>query len=219
MNIFLIEDDPKVQSFIHENLSSEGYAVTAFERIPAFDQGGEEPALIVLDRLIGNQDTKDHLLAIKRRFPKTLILILSALNSPHEKAQVLDLGADDYLGKPFSVIELSARVRSLLRRGNRTPDYRQVGDLIFNVPERTVTSHGRRVDLTNKEFQVLKCLSTQAGKVFTKFQLLDLVWESNLELESNVLEVTIMNLRRKLVEGRSTVEIQSKRNVGYWLEV
>jgi DNA-binding response OmpR family regulator len=219
MNIFLIEDDLKVQGFIKENLLHEGYSVSAFSNLNDYSEHSGDPALIILDRLIGNVDSKKYLVEIKKRYPSALILILSALNSPHEKAELLDLGADDYIGKPFSIIELSARIRSLLRRANRVQEYLQVGDLIVNIPERSVSCNGKRIDFTYKEFQVLKCLSPQSGKVFSKFQLMDLVWESNLELESNVLEVTMMNIRKKLTESGSKVEILSKRNIGYWLEV
>jgi len=219
MNILIVEDDLKVQSFIKESLQHDGYSVTACSNLDDVYELQFVPDLIILDRLLGNLDTKSSLLKIKKKFSSSLILILSALNSAHEKAELLDIGADDYMGKPFSIIELSARIRSLLRRGNKVQEYLQVGDLIVNLPERTISCSGKRIDFTNKEFQVLKYLCPQSGKVFSKFQLMDLVWEANFEVESNVLEVTITNIRRKLIEAGSMVGIQSKRNIGYWIEV
>ena len=178
-----------------------------------------QPDLIILDRLLGNLDSRDFLGQIQKQFPNSPIIVLSALNSPHEKAALLDLGVDDYMGKPFSLIELSARVRGVLRRGAKKTDYIQIGDLVLSISERTVSHNGKKIALTSKEFQVLRCLCQKAGKVFSKFQLMDIVWEANLELESNVLEVTILNIRKKLEESGSVVKILSKRNIGYWVEV
>lgn len=179
-----------------------------------------QPDLIIIDRLLGNHDTKTDLAKIKLRFKDSRILFLSALNIPSEKAALLDDGADDYMGKPFSLVEVQARVRALLRRGNdsKAGQYINVVDLIIDLRSRAVTCQGRKIDLTNKEFSLLVNFAQNANKVFSKFQLLDIIWETNLDVESNVLEVTVMNLRKKLDEVQSEFKIHSKRNVGYWLE-
>jgi DNA-binding response OmpR family regulator len=224
MRILLVEDDEKVASFLKENLNRDNLVtdvITSMDDLQGFiDKRPFDPELIVLDRLIGNSDTRSVLKNIKTSFPQSRILYLSALNTPNEKAALLDEGADDYLGKPFSLIELQARVRALIRRRSEVAQtfYINVGDLIIDLRARTVTCQGSRVNLKNKEYSLLMNFAQNPGRVFSKFQLLDIIWETNLDVESNVLEVTIMNLRKKLDECNSSVQILSKRNVGYWLE-
>lgn len=224
MNIMIVEDDPQVGNFLKENLSREMYGLQWIRDLPSLLQELQErtfiPDLIVLDRLLGNLDTRPHLKTIKARYPEARIICLSALNSPAEKAQVLDEGADDYMGKPFSVVEFLARVRAQLR-GKQNPVqnfYLSVGDLIIDTRSRVVISQGNKIQLKNKEYSLLLNFSQHVNRVFSKFELMDLIWEANLDLQSNVLEVTVMNLRKKLEESGSRVSIQSKRNVGYWLE-
>jgi DNA-binding response OmpR family regulator len=177
-----------------------------------------------MDRLLGNDDSKALLSKVKNKFKSSLILFLSALNSPAEKASLLDEGADDYLGKPFSLVELQARVRALLRRHSQNfgvkPDgiYINLGDVIIDLKTRHVTCNGQKIDLTPKEFSLLVNFCENKNRVYSKFQLLDIIWETNLDIESNVIEVNIMNLRKKLESHDSLLKIQSKRNVGYWLE-
>lgn len=219
MRILVVEDDLKVQNFIKDSLQHEGHSVVSTYAVPDDSILSEKFDVIILDRLLGNTDSKRCLNDFKSKCPDSSILILSALNGPQEKAELLDMGADDYLGKPFSIVELSARVRALGRRNRVNDDYLQIGDIIINILERTVSYEGKKLDFTFKEFQLFKCLCAQVGRVYSKFQLMDIVWESNLELESNVLEVTIMNVRKKLTEVGSKVQIKSKRNIGYWVEV
>ena len=224
MNILIAEDDEKVASFLKENLARDGYTIdilTSMDELEEFlEKRSFSPDLFILDRLLGNSDTKKLVKFIKNIFVDSRILCLSALNTPQEKATILDEGADDYLGKPFSLVELQARVRSLLRRKeSKTQDfYITVGDLTIDLKTRTVTCAGLKVNLKNKEYSLLMMFAQNTGRVFSKYQLLDIIWETNLDVESNVLEVTVMNLRKHLDEAKSKVSIQSKRNVGYWLE-
>ena len=224
MKILLVEDDEKVASFLKENLVRENYQVDSIMEMEEFVQFIKTrsfvPDLIILDRLLGNQDTKTILKNVKASFPNSRILYLSALNTPSEKASLLDDGADDYLGKPFSLIELQARVKALLRRKDDVNNfYINVGDLIIDLRARAVMCNGQKVNLKNKEYALLINFAQNINRVFSKYQLLDIIWETNLDVESNVLEVTIMNLRKRLDECKSSVSVQSKRNVGYWLEV
>jgi len=227
MNILLIEDDEKVGNFLKSNLTRDHHIVSWMTNLKDFqdflDNPDFTPALLIMDRLLGNDDTKKILKKVRSVFPSSSILFLSALNSPNEKASLLDEGADDYLGKPFSLIELQARVKALLRRNSVTPVinqglYIQVENIVIDLKSRTVICEGKKLDLTPKEFSLLVNFCENKNKVFSKFQLLDILWETNLDIESNVIEVNIMNLRKKLESCNSSLKIQSKRNVGYWLE-
>ena len=223
MNILIVEDDAKVGNFLRENLVKDSNIVNLVTTIPELEEylAGKHlsPEVIILDRLIENSDTKNYLKKIKSRFQESRILYLSALNTPSEKAALLDEGADDYLGKPFSLVELQARVRALGRRKEDKQNfYLNIGDIIIDLKLRIARCGDNKIDLSNKEYALFINFAQNENRVFSKYQLLDIIWETNLDIESNVLEVTIMNLRKKLDESQSKVRIQSKRNVGYWLE-
>ena len=226
MDILVVEDDLKVGSFLKENLSRDNSSITLireYNELRSFIENPSfTPALFILDRLLGNDDTKKLLQNLKKRFPNSMVLFLSAINTPQEKATLLDEGADDYLGKPFSLVELQARVRSLLRRSKEdntsSSFFLHVGDTIIDMKSRHVICNGTKIDLTHKEFLLMLNFCENRNRVFSKYQLLDLIWETNLDVESNVIEVNIMNLRKKIEACDSTLKILSKRNVGYWLE-
>src|SRR5690606_22332272 len=146
-----------------------------------------------MDRLLGNDDTKKILKNLKQRFPQSMILYLSAINTPQEKALLLDEGADDYLGKPFSLVELQARVRSLLRRipessKSGSSFFLHAGDTVIDMKSRHVICNGKKIELTHKEFLLMLNFCENKNRVFSKYQLLDLIWETNLDIESNVIE-------------------------------
>jgi DNA-binding response OmpR family regulator len=225
MNILLVEDDEKVGSFVKQNLSRDNYNVQLISDYKSLQDFLEAPpfvpSLLILDRLLGNDDTKKSLKSIKQKFRNTPILFLSALNTPSEKANALDEGADDYMGKPFSLVELQSRIRALLRRYSESQGscyYIQTGDITIDLKSRNVLFNEKKIDLTPKEFSLLLNFCEHKSRVFSKYQLLDIIWEANLDVESNVIEVNIMNLRRKLEECGSILTIKSKRNVGYWIE-
>lgn len=227
MKILIVEDDAKVGNFLKDNLGRENYSVALIDSFLEFEKFISSPeftpSLIIMDRLLGNDDTKNLIRKIKQKFAKTSLLFLSALNTPTEKASLLDEGADDYIGKPFSLVELQARVRVLLRRSNdatqgQTGFYMHVKDILIDLKSRSVLCNENKIELTTKEFSLFLNFAENKNRVFTKYQLLDLIWETNLDVESNVIEVNIMNIRKKLEQAGSIVKIQSKRNVGYWLE-
>lgn len=225
MQILLVEDEARVADFLEEALRGEGYTVTRAATWVEYCNEIAAPThpyeLLVLDRSVDGHDTLTELRALKRAMPQAKILFLSAINSAQEKAKALDTGADDYMAKPYSFTELAARVRVLLRRGGERPETKTVlqqNDLTLQLMEHQAYAHGQRLDLTNKEYQLLVCLLQRPGQVFNKYQLLDRVWDRQVDLESNVVEVTIKNLRRKLEESSCKVEIISKRNIGYWIE-
>ena len=224
MSILIIEDDPKVQLFLKESLEpdfSPIYAVSDFPSATELNQLSFQPHTIILDRLIGDYDSKNGLPLLRSKFPNSAILILSAINNPSERSELLDLGADDYIGKPFSLVELKARIRAIVRRTSKVvqTNYVQLNNTILDLHQRMVSVGDQKVNLSAKEFELFSIFAKNIGRVYSKFELMDKVWQANLEIESNVLEVTIMNLRKKLSEINSEVQLVSKRNIGYWIEV
>jgi DNA-binding response OmpR family regulator len=130
----------------------------------------------------------------------------------------LQLGADDYMGKPFLSQELIARVRALVRRSSSPEKYRQLGSTILNISQRSLSFEDRSELLPAKEFLVLKLLTDDIGKVFSRVEILESVWGSSSEVETNVVESVITSLRRRLANLGSKVEIKNMRNAGYWIE-
>jgi DNA-binding response OmpR family regulator len=227
MSVLVVEDEKRVLTFLTEALRKEGYSVHGAETYEEAEQAlqalGAEVEVIVMDRLLHRSDALSLITKAKRLCPVARILMLSAINDPSQKAAALDLGADDYLGKPFSLVELSARVRSLHRRASEAkpkvdPYVFAAKDLQVNALEHKVTVAGKPLDLSNKEYLLLLALIQHPGRVFNKFQLLDKVWDAQYDVESNVVEATVKNLRKKLAQAESKAEILSRRNIGYWIE-
>lgn len=226
MRVLLVEDEAKVRGFLLESFEREGFTTLSFSTFQDARAylAGDEPAadVAILDRMVGDKDGAQLIPILKRKYPATKILVLSAINDPDERAKILDLGADDYQGKPYSLMELLSRMRALLRRETGAGPGRetrlQAGNLELDMLAHTASVQGESLELTPKEFRLLGILAREPGKVWSKFKLLDLVWQINLELESNVVEATIRNLRRKLERLGASARIESKRNLGYWLE-
>lgn len=228
MTIVVVEDETRVLTFLAEALRKEGHTVfpcdnftTAVDTVTTL---GSKMDLLIMDRLLDRVDALGLIPIAREKCRSSKILVLSTINEPVQKAAALDLGADDYLGKPFQLIELSARIRSLNRRTTESgaPQSQtlfSVGDLQLNAIEHKVSVAGKMIDLSNKEYLVLLALIQHPGRVFNKFQLLDRVWDTQFDVESNVVEVTIKNLRRKLENASSGAEILSRRNIGYWIEM
>lgn len=227
MTIIVVEDETRVLNFLTEALRKESHTVhpcsTFVEATDIINGVGSACDLVIMDRLLDRIDAIALIPLIRQKCSQAKILVLSTINDPAQKAAALDLGADDYLGKPFQLIELSARIRSLTRRASESTSHAQqsvftVGDLQINAIEHKVTVSAKSVDLSNKEYLVLLALMQHPGRVFNKFQLLDRVWDTQFDVESNVVEATIKNLRRKLEGAGSKAEILSRRNIGYWIE-
>lgn len=225
MRLVLLEDDAKVRGFLLESFEREGFTTIPFAAHRDFKEYllSDEPAadLVVLDRMVGQQDGATLIPLLKKRWPGTKILVLSAISDSEERAKVLDMGADDYQGKPYSLVELLSRLRALLRRaheGGGEKTVLHIGNLEVRLLEHGAKVGAAILDLTPKEFRLLSILAREPGKVWSKFKLLDQVWQVNLELESNVVESTVRNIRRKLEQAGCTASIESKRNLGYWIE-
>ncbi|UXR63388.1 response regulator transcription factor [Bdellovibrio bacteriovorus] len=224
MNILLLEDDDEISKRLMITFESNGWTVKWVQAISEL-QGVLEaksfyPQIVVLDRIIAGQDSANFVERIKKQFIDTKILVLSAIDTSNEKARLLDLGADDYVAKPYSSSELVARIKALGRRSMlvSSSDILKVGRLEINMATRQVEVQGELVNLSQKEFSLLSLFANHPGKVFPKEVLLEKIWNTKADVESKVVEATVNNLRRKLETHRSGSEIKNVRNVGYWLE-
>lgn len=224
MHLLLVEDDPRLSEYLREALGREGHTLdvcTTVEEVRTHLalQSAEPPAVVILDRMLGRFDGASVIPQLKARFPDAGILILSSLDMPSEKARLIDEGADEYVSKPFSLDELSARLRLVARRSpTAVSSVRALGNLSLDLKTQNAAVGPVKLDLTRKEFQLLSLLMDSPGRVYNRFQILDRVWEVERTTESNVVETAIKNLRRKLEEAKSNARIESKRNIGYWIE-
>lgn len=218
IKVLVVEDESKLTALIRTGLA-ESFKVSVCETFPQFESHIAEPSLgfdiIVLDRIIHGIDTLAMVPRIKEQSPQCKIIILSAINSPDEKILALDLGADDYVSKPFVLEELAARIRAVYRRA---VSKLRVGNISLDPVERIATVGDHDLQLSNKEFLLLRTFLQFPRKVFAKSHLHEAVWQVKSELESNAVEATINNLRRKLEEALATPKIRNSRNLGYWIE-
>ncbi len=222
MRILVAEDEKKVQIFIRQALEQAGMTVDSvktYSELLALLQSTSYDAL-VLDRLLHGRDMVDSLGEIRAYAKNAKLLILSALSDVDEKVKGLSEGADDYLGKPFHVSELLARLRAITRRtiekGTGKDTHLRFDDLSIDLGTQKVWRGNNKIILTNKEFRVLCLLARHPGQIFSKTAILDQVWDLNHYPESNIIEVTIANLRAKVDKGHKLL-IQSRRGIGYWL--
>src|ERR1700757_4494868 len=221
MRILVVEDEKKIAGFIQKGLKESGFVVDVVHR------GDEALEIIlddhfdavVLDIMLPGRDGLSVLRILRQRANSVPVLILTARGEISEKVEGLDLGADDYLAKPFSIDELTARVRALTRRnsGENLIRYR-VQDLTLDLATRVARRGARRIDLTTREFSLLECLMRSPGRVFTRTQLCQHVWEYHFDPESNLVDVYIQRLRRKIDDGETMKLIQTVRVAGYRIE-
>lgn len=224
MNVLIVEDEADILRSLVISLEGQGWSVKAASSLSSLEALLQAkafyPNVVVLDRMLNGEDSVQVLRRIKERFVDTKILILSAIDTGTEKARVLDLGADDYLAKPYSSSELVARLKALSRRSTlvHSTGLIRVGNLELNQLDRSLFVEGENVSLSQKEFQLLLLFANNPGKIFPKDVLIEQVWKTNKESDSKVVEATMNNLRRKLESSRTSVQIRNVRNVGYWLE-
>ena len=222
--LLLVEDDLDLRASLAASLRARDYSVkeagTARDALAAWASG--RPDLVLLDLGLPDQDGLTVVSRVRRE-ATTPILVLSARHQERDRVEALDLGADDYLTKPFGVTELVARIRALLRRAAgpaADPTGRvQVGGLVLDVPNHLVTIGGERVDLTPREFEVLKVLVAHAGRLVTHGRLLRAVWGSAYSDESHYAHVYVSQIRRKLTAADRTGSarglIVAEPGVGY----
>lgn len=228
--ILIVEDEPDIRQMIEESLNLPNYRILSAEdgqqALYKFEEE-DHIDLIVLDLMLPVTDGLTVLRKI-REMSCVPVLILSARNGEYEKVLGLEYGADDYITKPFSVIELQARVKAFLRRtneysktenpGSRHPEKKPIlaGDLSIDLENLTVLKRGEAISLTAKEFEILKLLAQNPSKVYTKIQIYETVWDENFLKDENVINVTIRRLREKIEDSPSNpVYIKTVWGIGY----
>ncbi|RDV16192.1 DNA-binding response regulator [Pontibacter diazotrophicus] len=222
MRILLIEDEPKVASFIKKGLEEQTYEVDQ-----AYDGTfGVKLALqndydlVILDVILPNMNGLDVCREIRKQNRSVCILMLTALGSTDDKIDGLDAGADDYLTKPFEFKELLARIRALSRRGTESlpGEKLRIADLEMDVVKKTVHRAERPVNLTAREFSLLYYLLRNQGRVVSRVDITEQVWETSFDTGSNVIDVYINFLRKKIDKGHPTKLIHTLVGMGYVLK-
>ncbi len=219
MRILVVEDDRKVASFIQSGLQQEGHAVDVLH--DGTDAGQQACAVgydaVVLDLMLPGRSGFQVLRDIRARKAELPVLILTAKDSIDERVTGLDGGADDYMGKPFALAELSARLRALMRRGRPHESTLRLADLEMDTIRRTVRRAGRQIELKPKEFALLEFLMRHSDRPVTRSLIIEHVWDIHFDSISNVVEVHINSLRSKIDRGFAVPLIHTVRGVGYML--
>ena len=222
MKILLVEDEPKTGEYLRQGLSEAGFVVD-------WTQDGAEGLnlalqsfydLVILDVMLPGLDGWQVLQSLRGRGLQMPVLFLTARDEVTDRVKGLELGADDYLVKPFSFAELLARVRTILRRGRGGAESTtlRVADLELDLLRRRVHRGGRRIDLTAKDFGLLELLMRRHGEVLPRSLIASQVWDMNFDSDSNVIEVAVRRLRVKIDEGHEIKLIHTVRGMGYVLE-
>mgnify|MGYP000292642556 FL=1 len=222
VHIYIVEDDKNIREIEMFALKNSGYAVEEFENAKSFFSRSAEkvPDLVLLDIMLPDMDGLEIVKKLRSR-PDTVrvpIILVTAKTTELDKVKGLDIGADDYLTKPFGVMELISRVKALLRRSRALQDDKQMvlGDITLDSERREVHVGGELCELTFKEFELLKLLMVNAGIVLHRDTIMSDVWGTDYEGESRTLDMHIKTLRQKL--GAAGSCIKTVRNVGYMIE-
>ncbi|ROL77060.1 DNA-binding response regulator [Pseudomonas protegens] len=222
MRILVVEDEPKTADYLHQGLSESGYIVDrANNGVDGLHLIQQQPyELVILDINLPGKDGWQVLEHMRGHSPAR-VMMLTARGRLEDKVKGLDMGADDYLVKPFQFPELLARVRTLIRRSEPVaqPQVLQVADLQLDPRRHRAYRGNRRIDLTTKEFTLLHVLMRHSGEVLTRTQIISLVWDMNFDCDTNVVEVSISRLRAKIDDASEVKLIHTLRGVGYVLEV
>src|SRR5271154_1060406 len=221
MRILVVEDEKRIADFLTRGLQGAGYAVdsaangaNALEMVHTTDYD-----LIILDLMLPDLDGLSVLQKIRNRKVNPPVLILSARDGVDDRVKGLELGADDYLTKPFAFVEMLARVRALLRRGQPTPERLQVGDLALDCIRRKVTRSNENVELAPKEFSILEYLMRNRGRPLSRTMIVEHVWDMDYDGLTNIVDVYIRHLRSKIDDKWPVKMIQTVRGIGYMLDL
>ncbi len=222
MKILIVEDEPKAGDYLRQGLREAGFVVDLVNHgLDGLHQALEgDHDLLILDVMLPGLDGWEILRRLRRQGREMPVLFLTARDQVEDRVKGLELGADDYLVKPFSFAELLARVRTILRRGRSTLEATtiRVADLELDLLRRRVTRAGRRIELTAKEFGLLELLMRRHGEVLPRSLIASQVWDVNFDSDTNVIEVAVRRLRAKVDEGFEPRLIQTVRGMGYVLE-
>jgi heavy metal response regulator len=218
MRVLVIEDDPSISAFLEKGLREAAFAVD----VAANGVRGEQLArnesydVILLDLMLPQKNGLSILRSLRYRGQQVPVICLTAKDTVQDRVAGLDAGADDYLVKPFSVAELLARIRAVLRRGIPAANTSlRIGDLKIDPAARTVERSGRRIELSPKEYAVLEYLARNEGHILTRTMILQHVWDCRYDPQTNVVDVHINRLRRKIDDGYGYPLISTVRGAGY----
>lgn len=223
MKLLIVEDEPNVVSVLKRGLSSEGFELSvapdgfiALEMVSAHSF-----ALIILDIMLPGINGLDLCKQIKKNHPQIPIIMLTALSSTENIVTGLDNGADDYLVKPFKIAELSARIRMLLRRHaglQQADEIITIGDLQINISGKTVTRANQEITLTATEYRLLQFFARNKNKTLSRIDILENVWDIDFNMGTNVVDVYVNYLRKKIDKGFSTTLLHTVVGLGYLLK-
>ena len=221
MRVLVVEDDQRLAAVLRQGLKEQGYGVDlAADATRGFEMAmASEYDALLLDVMLPGRSGLDVLTELRARGSRSPILVLSARSAVGDRVRGLDLGADDYLSKPFELQELLARLRAITRRPAVEPSTTlKLADLEMDVARREVSRGGRRLDLTSKEFALLEYFLWKKGLLLTRSMILDHVWDFDYDGGSNLVEVYVNYLRRKTEHGGTSRLIQTVRGAGYILK-
>ncbi|NMG54281.1 heavy metal response regulator transcription factor [Aromatoleum aromaticum] len=221
MKILIVEDEPKTGDYLRQGLAEAGFVVDlardGLDGLHLALDGDYD--LMVLDVMLPSLDGWGVLQTVRRSGRDMPVLFLTARDQVEDRVRGLELGADDYLVKPFAFSELLARVRTLLRRGKaKEPEVYSAGDLELDLLRRRVTRAGVKIDLTSKEFALLELLLRRQGEVLPRSLIASQVWDMNFDSDTNVIEVAVRRLRAKVDDPFEPKLIRTVRGMGYVLE-
>ena len=218
MKILLAEDEVDLNNVVTRYLKKNGYSIDSVldgeEALDYLEYG--EYDLVILDIMMPKVDGFEVIKKLRDKGNHTSVLMLTARDSADDKVKGLDLGADDYIVKPFDFNELMARIRAVVRRKYGNSSNRLViGDLILDTSEKSVTRAGKQIELTGKEYEVLEYLMQSKNRILSRDQIKEHVWDFDYEGDSNIIDVLIKNIRKKIDIEAGKQIIYTKRGLGY----